>query len=326
MQISTETLAHTGFSEYLGCCLNPESVPMKRTLPPGFIILIAGIFCSAACKKSTDFVAANTNVDTHVNRHDTSTTSVNTTGHPYPTILGQQCVYSPDYGDSVIYSQPSGGDYFISPQNTQGNQGTYLSWPAGLIIDANTGTINLTLSQTGQRYDIAFVKSGTTDTCISQLIVAGSSYMDSVHVITFGTETASPYFNANPAVPSPCQQGSSGIGCSFDYNGFAKGQGIDIDKKTGIIHLKNTADKIFGTNPVNGMTVNTTIFYTMNDNSNNAPQQMPLRFIYYDRVSDIPPALLATITSRLNSANNNQLLTKGPATVRPPLIIIVRAS
>ena len=76
--------------------------------------------------------------------------------------------------------------------------GTYLSWPDGLKMNAGTGAINLTKSETGQRYSVAFVKSGTTDTCMSQLIVAGAAYMDSVYVLSESDTTAKPYFNANP--------------------------------------------------------------------------------------------------------------------------------
>jgi hypothetical protein len=314
------------FSDYLGNSFNPESVPMNRNLHTGLTILLVGILSSVSCKKSTDEPPENTNINAVVNRHDSSMTAVNTTVHPYPITPVQDCIYTPNYGDSIIYPQPASGIYNISPQNTQGIQGTYLSWPAGLVMDANTGTINLTQSQTGQRYDIAFIQYGTTDTCISQLVVAGTAYLDSIYVVAKGNPTASPYFNANPAAPSPCQNSSHGLACQFDYFDLAKSQGIDIDHNTGIIQLSNTVNKIFSKNPLNGTTVNTTIYYKLNDNSNRAPQQIPLQFIYYNRRSDIPPALLATVTARRNSAVNNQLLTKGPAPARPPLIIIVRVN
>jgi hypothetical protein len=314
------------FSDYLGLVFNPESVPMKQNLHAGLTLLLIGFFCTIACKKSVDPEPANTNSNAVFNRRDTSMTAINTTVHPYPITTTRECVYSPNYGDSIVYPQSAPGNFYIYPQNTQGIQGTYLSWPAGLVIDANTGTINLTMSQTGQRYDIAFVQYGTKDTCISQLVVAGTAYLDSIYVVAKGNPTASPYFNANPAVPSPCQNSSHGLACQFDYFDLAKSQGIDIDHNTGIIQLSNTVNKIFSKNPLNGTTVNTTIYYKLNDNSNRAPQQIPLQFIYYKRRSDIPPALLATVTARRNSAVNNQLLTKGPAPARPPLIIIVRAN
>jgi hypothetical protein len=183
----------------------------------------------------------------------------------------------------------------------------------------------VTLSQTGQRYDIGFVQYGTSDTCVSQLIVAGTAYMDSIYVLAQGNPTAAPYFNANPNIPSPCQNSNWGNGCQFDYFDFAKKQGIEIDHQTGIINLQNTAKNIFGRNPVNGKTVNTTIFYKLNDNSNHASQQIPLQMIYFNHRSDIPPGLLATVTARGASAVNNQLLSKGPSPTRPPIIIIVRA-
>ena len=310
-----------GFPSILLIVFNLIPIPMKRNLPVGLSVLLFGTFCAISCKKSEDTVPANTSV----NRQDTTMTAVNTTVHPYPITPTQECIYTPNYGDSIIYPQPAPGNFYVYPKNTQGIQGTYLSWPGGLIINATTGTINVTLSQTGQRYDIGFVQYGTSDTCVSQLIVAGTAYMDSIYVLAQGNPTAAPYFNANPNIPSPCQNSNWGNGCQFDYFDFAKKQGIEIDHQTGIINLQNTAKNIFGRNPVNGKTVNTTIFYKLNDNSNHASQQIPLQMIYFNHRSDIPPGLLATVTARGASAVNNQLLSKGPSPTRPPIIIIVRA-
>ncbi len=292
---------------------------MKPTLHIGLAVLLSGTFWAISCKKSEEPVPATTRLIPH----DTSMTAVNTTVHPYPVTPTQECAYLPNYGDSIVYPQPASGNYYVYPTNTQGIQGTYLSWPAGLIINATTGTINVTQSQTGQRFDIGFVQYGTTDTCVSQLIIAGTAYMDSVYVLAQGNPKSAPYFNANPAIPSPCQNGGSG--CQFDYYGFAKLQGIAIDKNTGIIDLQNTADKIFGKFPVNGATVNTTIVYKLNDKSNKALQQISLQLMYYNRKANIPPGLLATITARRNTTINNQILSKAPAPTRPPIVIIVRA-
>lgn len=38
-------------------------------------------------------------------------------------------------------------------------------------MDSSTGVINVSQSETGLHYNIGFVKSGTNDTCISQLIL-----------------------------------------------------------------------------------------------------------------------------------------------------------
>jgi hypothetical protein len=103
---------------------------------------------------------------------------------PFPVAPSTGCSFAPTYGDSIIFPQPTGGaDYVVSPSNNPG-QGKYFSWPVGLALDSVTGIIDLTKSQTGLRYDIGFTKSGTTDTCINELIVGGADYMDSVYVWT----------------------------------------------------------------------------------------------------------------------------------------------
>src|SRR5450755_4682873 len=239
---------------------------MKHNLRKESLILLILLVYVLACKKSIDQPSTPATVTV---QHDTSKTAVNTTLHPYPITPVQECIYAPNYGDSIVYPQPSPSNFYIYPQSTQGLKGTYLSWPVGLIMDSTTGVINLTRSQTGQRYDVAFVQYGTTDTCISQLIVAGTAYMDSVYVLSQSDTTSAPYFNANPGIPSPCKSGKNA--CSFDYFDYATRQGVAIDKHTGVIDLRNTASKIFGKNPFNGATLNTTIFYMLNDNSNRAP-------------------------------------------------------
>jgi hypothetical protein len=244
---------------------------------------------------------------------------------PYPEAPASGCDFAPDYGDSVVYSQPASGDYSVYPQNNQGVVGTYLSWPDGLSLNSKTGAIDLTKSETGQRYSLAFVKNGTTDTCMSQLIVAGAAYMDSVYVLSQSNYTSKPYFNANPYGVAPCQ-GTQGQGCQFDYNNYAHNQGIEIDQKTGFIDLQKTMqNSLFGLLPLNGMTVYTTIYYKLNDNSNFAPQKIQLKLVYYNHKSDVPAATLLTMTDYLANTLNDLLISKGPS-ARPPLIVIVRGN
>jgi hypothetical protein len=224
-----------------------------------------------------------------------------------------------------VFSQPASGDYYIFPQNNQGLVGTYLSWPDGLSLNSKTGAIDLSKSETGQRYAMAFVRNGTTDTCMSQLIVAGAAYMDSVYVLSQSNYTSKPYFNANPYGVAPCQ-GTQGQGCQFDYNNAAHNQGIEIDQNTGFIDLqKSMQNSIFGLLPLNGTTVYTTIYYKLNDNSNFAPQKIQLKLVYYNHKSDVPAATLLTMTDYLFNTLNDLLISKGPS-ARPPLIVIVRGN
>jgi hypothetical protein len=286
------------------------------------------ICIAMACKKSVDQPIQNNNTSTtgivpHVG--DTTLATPEKPQIPYPETSAPGCNFAPDYGDSIVYSQPASGNYYVYPQNNQGIAGTYLSWPDGLNINATTGAINLTQSETGQRYSVAFVKTGTSDTCLSQLIVAGAAYMDSVYVLSQSDTTSKPYFNANPYGVAPCH-GNQGQGCQFDYNNFAHNQGIEIDQKTGFIDLKKSmSNSLFGLLPLNGATVNTTIYYKLNDNSNFAPQKIQLKLVYYNHKSDVPAATLLTMTDFLVNTLNDLLISKGPS-ARPPLIVIVRGN
>jgi hypothetical protein len=292
---------------------------MKQNLPKGSLILLLAFYGVISCKKSVDQPIQ----DNSGNIHNAVDTTLALKTIPYPVNPVQECNYAPDYGDSIVYTQPSSGDYYVYPQNNQGLQGTYLSWPDGLNMNSKTGAIDLSQSETGQRYSVAFVKNGTTDTCLSQLIVSGASYMDSVYVLSQSDTTARPYFNANPYGVAPCQ-GNQGQGCQFDYNNYAHNQGIEIDQKTGFIDLQKTMKQSpFGLLPINGTTVYTTIYYKLNDNSNYAPQNIQLKLVYYNHKSDVPTATLLTLTDKLFNTLNDLLISKGPSS-RPPLIVIVR--
>lgn len=314
-----------GFPTILYLLFTISLIPMKQNLYKGSLILFVTFFCAIACKKSV----VPTNPDTGTNvitpPHDTTQATPSLPPPvPYPVSPVQGCNFAPNYGDSIVYPQPTtNGDYYVYPQNNQGIQGTYLSWPAGLVLDPKTGAIDLTKSETGERFDVAFVQYGTNDTCMSQLIVAGAAYMDSVYVLSLGDTIAKPYYNANPSVPSPCLT-NQGQGCQFDYNNYAKNQGVVIDQKTGFIDLQKTMkNSLFGLLPINGTTINTTVYYWLNDNSNYANQKIGLQIVFYNHRSDISGGLLGSITSSLVNTLDNLLLSKGPSP-RPPLIIIVR--
>jgi hypothetical protein len=296
---------------------------MKQNLPKGFFFLLFGVSLTIGCKKSLSKPDVTQTSSASATLHDSTFTAVNTTQTPYPITPVQECIYTPNFGDSIVYPQPSGGSYYIYPQSTNGLKGTYYSWPAGLVLDSNTGAINLTLSQTGERYDMAFIQYGTTDTCISQLIVAGTAYMDSVYVLSKSDTSSDPYFNANPYAPNPCWNKKGPGACQFDYNGYAAFQGVVVNKKTGFIDLQNTFRNVFGKFPFNGENITTTIYYKINDNTNNASQKIQVKLMYYDRKANVPAALLSTISNNISSTLNNQLLSKGPSP-RPPLILIVR--
>ncbi|HVU58894.1 MAG TPA: hypothetical protein VHD83_27725 [Puia sp.] len=244
---------------------------------------------------------------------------------PVSTPLGG-CSVDPIYGDTIIFPQPTanGQDYIVYPVNSPGT-GKYFAWPQGMVIDPNTGAINLTKSETGMLYAIGFVKDGTTDTCLQRLVVGGAAYMDSVYVLASGADAAAPYFEANPYLPSICQ----GNGCTFDVTGSAAQKKVIVDQTTGIIDLKKTLNGTgllggaFGLLPISGSSVTADIYYKLNDPSNQALQHIAVQIEYYDSKALISGGLLGAILNKVNNLTSGNLISNY-ANPRPPLIIIVR--
>jgi hypothetical protein len=291
---------------------------MKKNLYLCKAVLLSVIVLVIACRKSMA-------PDPKVNiPPDLAKTSLDTTRNgpiPYPQSTSANCAYIPDYGDSIIFSQPtaSGVDYIVHPVNTP-VPGRFLSWPEGLVIDSSSGAINVTQSITGTRYSVGFVKAGTTDTCLETVILSGADYADSVYVLANNENHAPPFFEANSNNAAQC---NSGPACHFDITGSAKAAGVNIDNGHGIIDLGPTLTGVFGNIPIDGTSANIVFYYTLNDPSNNAVQKMQIQLMYYTSKSLIPLALLNQINSeRLNGLLNNLIdFTSSP---RPPIIIITR--
>lgn len=318
-----------------------------KTLPLIAFILVVAVF---ACKKVVPETDPNlrglvgapggppVKHDTVVTKPADTTKKSDTTTVPPPPFPQQtynnnnangttapSCPVLPIYGDTLVFPQPSAGDYIIQPVNNPG-PGKYFSWPVGMVLDQNTGAINLTQSQTGMRYIMGFVKSGSTDTCLSTLIIGGAAYYDSVYVFANGATTAAPYFEANPYLPSPCLNG----GCTFDVTGSAAAQKVIVDKNTGVIDLQKTLNGTllglggaFGLLPVNGQTITTTIYYKINYGSNNALQQIQVQLEYYDKKSLINSTLLNGIVNSLDNVLAGHVISTY-ASPRPPLVIMTR--
>ncbi len=149
------------------------------------------------------------------------------------------------------------------PLNNAGT-GTYFAWPAGLLIDSVTGSINISKSETGARYLVGFVKTGSSDTCTKELVLSGITYVDSVYVLSNNDTLAIPYYNAEPSSTSVC--GNSGDHptpgnneCEFDDgddddngNGQAdepppgqraNDQHVRVRTTNGIINLRQTLEE-----------------------------------------------------------------------------------
>jgi len=294
-----------------------------------FFSLLIYAACNKAAKPDDQ---SNVNIPASVDSTNTITDSTFDTGNL--TVNSSTCSGAPNYGDSIVFLKPkSSGDFFANPVNNIGVDGTYISWPEGLKINKNTGVINLSQSETGVRYNIAFIKKGGTDTCVSQLIVGGLTYMDEIYVIGEGDTLAKPIFNADPFASPICDasddtdypdNNSNGNNkCVFDDDSpgqRANDQKLRVRTKSGIINLKKSvADGLFGKNPKNGDSKKVQIRYELNDASQKANQKIAVQVMYYDKVSGIPGALLQEVAGKRANMLSYRIVNGKP---RPPLIII----
>lgn len=319
---------------------------MKKRLLVGLTL----VFIVCACRKNVSTEIASPPRPPGQSPNDTTrkvnpadTTKADTTKHavpvdtskvqpPYPQTAAAAppapgCPIAPIYGDTIIFTQPTNGtDYIFNPVNNPG-PGKYFSWPKGMVLDVNTGAIDLTKSETGLKYAIGFVRTGSTDTCLSTLVVGGVDYMDSIYVLANGATTALPYFDANPYLPSIC----AGNACTFDVNGTAANSKVIVNTTTGVIDLQQTLNGgllggAFGLIPQNGASVTTPIYYKLNDPSNNALQHISVQLVYYNTKADVTNSNPGLVSGILNAVNNLLAghLISNTANPRPPLIVIVR--
>ena len=309
---------------------------MKKVTCICTLAVLLMFFCISACRKTGELSYTNPNGTTSGTKPDSTSTKDTSTSSvvvPFPKTPVTQCSGAPNYGDSIIYLQPVAGDYIVRPLNNP-DTGKYFSWPVGMVLDKNTGAINVSRSENGLRYNIGYVRKGTTDTCMQTIILAGASYPDSVFVLANGEQFELPYFNANPNLISICSgQTTGGITCMFDIDNNATNKHISIDHNTGVIDLKKTLNQgAFGLLPLDGTTISTTIAYKLNDNSSMAMQHIPVNMIYYTRKQDVPASLLAAVEDKLNKVTQSLLLINLIATPdrgntgnpRPPIIIVTR--
>jgi hypothetical protein len=102
-----------------------------------------------------------------------------------------------------------------------------------------------------------------------------------------------------------------------------------VDPNTGVIDLKKTLNGTsllggaFGLLPLNGQTVTATIYYRLNDPSNNALQHIDVEIGYFNSRSQINNGLLNTLTGEVGNILSGHIISSS-SNPRPPLIIIVR--
>ena len=257
------------------------------------------------------------------------------------------------YTDTIFYLRNQRSDYIVAP--VKALSGTYGASPKGLVINTLTGTINVTKSETGLRYRVYYVKTGTKDTCSRFIVVSGIDYQSSMYVLAKNETLIKPLYNALSFSLMPCASGNddddgkgnslAAGGCEFDdgddndSNGGEeplsgqqiRSKGVDVNQLNGIIDLRQTVKNgVFGVVPVNGAFLIFRMFYRIADNSKRALNHIDVKLIYYNRTSDIP----ASVMKQVKSQNARIAAVPGTKTVlpvgyatqasdpRPPIIIV----
>jgi len=261
---------------------------------------------------------------------------------PFPVSGKYNCAKPGLYHDSIFYNLGNAKSDFIVKSNVAPGSGKFFSWPMGLVIDSLTGSINVSASSPGYRYTVGYVKSGSRDTCLMDIVLAGASYKDQIYVLGQSDTLAFPYFNGEPSGPSPCdtsddndypeKKGKGNSKCEFDAedaagrHGRANKKNVKVRTISGIINLKKTLEEgAFGSSaPSNGQSIVVPVYYKLNDRGAKALQKINVQLLYFDRKEDIPVSLLSYM-GRKRSRIDNRYIISPNGNPRPPLIVITRS-
>jgi hypothetical protein len=233
-------------------------------------------------------------------------------------------IFSLSYGDSILYLKP-GSSQVVYPRTSR--PGSYTSFPDGLDLDQNTGAINVQGSETGLRYEVTHTDPEGKKTS-AMIVVSGINYPDFYFNISTGDTIAYPVYNASEIRPLPA-------GSQFDVYGEAAGDNCVVDPVTGGINLsKSIREGLFGSNPENDDRRDIDIVYRLNDNSQQADNELRVRLYYYTSMATVAPDILQIVedrqasgvflrdhsSGRFSRVAGRLALTSAP---RPPCVIII---
>ena len=255
-----------------------------------FATAIMFLVIVSACRKN--------NVSDQLSNSTSSSQSAN--------IITNSCGFA--YSDSIFYPSEFSTGSELHPVNQL--SGSFGSYPDGLEIDERSGNIEITQSETGLKYLVWYVATGSKDTCKLFLTVSGVNYPDSIYSLKNATPFSTPLYNGTSQQPVICTGN-----CEFDDghdddngNGFADeppaGQeiipkGVAMDKSSGSINLKQSiANGALGTNPLPGTFKDFILNYRLSDRSAKALNKMTLRIYYYKTQSQIPAKLKANLEEK----------------------------
>jgi hypothetical protein len=244
-----------------------------------------------------------------------------------PVSTSQKAPYT--YSDSIFYLRTS--DYTISPLNM--GAGTYVAFPNNLLIANTTGIITIALkgkdgqSQTGLRYKINFTSTAGDFTDSTFIIISGINYLDGFHYLSQNDSIILPTYNANPSLLVP-------VG---NYSISADNK-LSINPVNGQINVNESIRQGFFDDPSHSTWKQTTIKYSVNDQSNSVQNQLDVILYHYNSLSEVPTNVSSlmqahqalslgvnrlSIPSTVGPIDNNLSSNLSLSRPRPPCIVII---
>ncbi|MCO4292599.1 hypothetical protein NF867_06985 [Solitalea sp. MAHUQ-68] len=257
-----------------------------------------------------------------------------------------------NYGSNLFYLKNTPIDFVIKPVKKPAIEGKFTAKPWGLVINENTGEININQSETGLKYTVTFTSTDQQTVLKTEFVISGMDYKDSIYVFTNNNHLAKPVFDEDENKTAPCNDSNNDGNedqnqCEIDDPDLdddgnqdepsANSQGLAISKATGQIDLKQSLENgALGNNLTNGIFKDFKIYYRLNDASDRALNSITVRVFYFDTMNDIPANLLAELKAKQSNStsiffsnktieNSGVKSVEGAMTVkkRPPYLVIV---
>ncbi|MFT3703459.1 MAG: hypothetical protein QM802_13875 [Agriterribacter sp.] len=229
-----------------------------------------------------------------------------------------------NYTDSVFYLNSGQQDYEVSP--VQSRRGTYYGFPEGIDIDKNTGTINVSKSETGLKYLVSFVPDDHSDTLTTFVTISGINYLDGFYKLGTADSILKPVYNGIPEAAIP----GLNNGTVFDIGSGCNDQGCNVIPESAVINLAQTVrNGVFGKTPSNNDRHEFELVYRINDKSGKATNKLKVKLYYFETMADVTPEADSIISSRQgtiitkSSSAPSLSVQQRIAKPRPPCIFIV---
>lgn len=232
------------------------------------------------------------------------------------------------YSDSVFYLKSN--SYTISPLNV--TSGIYTAFPDNLLIDNSTGIITVALkgkdgqSQTGLKYKINF-RSSSGDVDSTYIIISGINYFDGFHYLSQNDSIIRPVYNSDTTKLLP--PGNYGIGADNK---------LAINPANGQININESIRRGFFDDPSHSSWKQTTVKYSINDNSAGVENQIDVILYHYNNLSEVPSNISGLmqahqvmslsvnrtfIPSTIAPVDNNLSSNLSLSKPRPPCVVII---